>query len=97
MTLYRETLCEHGRIDCPGYVDDKDGLPIDPAAWLASLGNTCPGGSHEAVTIDYEAMIKRFKELCVLPEVGGTEGGLQLALSAGLDAALQADKEPASA
>ncbi len=55
-TLYRETQCEHGLIgDCRGYVIDDEGLPMDPSEWLASLGNSCPGGSREEMTIDYEA------------------------------------------
>ena len=49
MTLYRETPCEHGRID------DCDAITTP-----TGLGRYCPGGSREEVTIDYEAAEERF-------------------------------------
>ena len=41
MTLYRETPCEHGNIDCR-------------MARNADRIRDCPGGSREEVTIDYD-------------------------------------------
>ena len=46
MTLYRETPCEHGRVQSHGAVPK----------WAGGTGiSECPGGSREEVTIDYEA------------------------------------------
>ena len=44
-TLYRETLCEHEKLDA------HDRISVNP--WR--LAEWCPGGSREEVTIDYEA------------------------------------------
>lgn len=51
MTLYRETPCEHGRVERHAGIwpDNLDKFPT----------GICPGGSREEVTIDYEMATRR--------------------------------------
>ena len=69
MTLYRETPCEHGHMNMH---DRKTGETIwsdtDPDMKL-----TCPGGSREEVTINYDAAEAIMLDLHVSWDAGAEE------------------------
>ncbi len=93
MTLYRETLCEHGRMPAHGVlgVIHGEGIP------------ECYGGSREEVVIDYQAATQavedKIRQFPVWPHAPGSVGWgatIEEVAEAAIDAALHLEKETAS-